>query len=267
MAEVLAQAVGCGGLVHLLCLEYEAQVVYVGLHGKVVHLPQRQLHVLLVGSLYGLHGLVEPYVAVLTQVDEVGVLSGYARLGLVAACGARHCDVELVGRVVLELDAYAPFGYVLLTLVHGGACAVLQHLQAQLGPADERAEGYGYGQAGHARAGYAHAHGVFQNVGAQVHPYAFGHCAQSLPRLSHAEGYGYRLRAAYRRHYLPVDKLDYGLSFFLCKHVSIVFPLRNYVKKCKVMPDFVKKCSSPAVNLSFCRRRGFLPRLTCVVRL
>ena len=114
----------------------------------------------------GVYGLIRYYVAVASQVHEVCMPGGYPRLGLMACTARRHADVELVGSVVFQPDAYPSTGNEALAALHGVAVTVAQHLQFQFRAAYQRAQGHGYGQSGHARAGYAYSHRVLQYVGA-----------------------------------------------------------------------------------------------------
>ena len=133
-------------------------------------------------------------------------------LGLMFASGAVAADIEFVGVVLLQSDMDAPLGDIAPTLLHRLAMAVAQHLQSILGAPDEGTQGHGYGQAYHPRAGDAHAHGVFQDIGTQAQLDMFGQNAQCLTCPRHTQRHGHRLSTSDGWHHLLTNQPDDGLG-------------------------------------------------------
>ena len=185
-----------GGFVEAGGLEDEADFVQRGGLGEVVDGAQGQGGGVGFGLGVGGGGAVEQDLSVALDALEAGVSAADDGRGLVVARAAGGFDVQLLVDVFFQGDADALLVDELLAFVHGLGRAVFEHLQLVVRPPDEGAQGDGDGQAYHARAGDADAHGVLQNVGAEAGGDAFGAAAQGLGGAGHAERHGHRFGTA-----------------------------------------------------------------------
>ena len=84
-------------------------------------------------------------------------------LGAVASC-AGHLYIEFFGDAFLQGDVDPVFFNEAFTFLKCLGRQVFQHLQLVLALANQCAQGNGYGQANHTRAGNTHAHSILQDV-------------------------------------------------------------------------------------------------------
>ena len=219
MAVVLAQSFGGSALVEFLGLENEAQVVEGRRGGQFEHLAQGELTVaLLVGGLGAAGRFVEQHLAIAHQAYEACVLAAYHGLGVPAFGLAVHPHIEFVGGVLLERDINTFFGYVVASALHGGGIDILEHFELVVGLAGDGAERDGDGQSYHVGARYAHAHGVFQDIGTQRHFYFFGQRAEHFGGFSHTERHTGRFGASHGGHHLFVEQFEHGFPLSFGQH-------------------------------------------------
>lgn len=160
-------------------------------------------------------------------IDEAGVGIGYDGTGLPAAGMDVYFDVEIVGSVGLQGYAYGVAFHIGLGLGGRLGRVVAQHFKAVGAFADERTERHGYGQADHARAGYAYAHGVFEYVGAEQHFDAFGARAEFLGGACGTQGHRHGFGAADCGHHLALQECDELCRCSFSIGLSLPFPLQE----------------------------------------
>ena len=213
------------GLVEASCLVDEGYLVERRGGGEVVDLTQaerRRAGLVVVSGTVGRERRVKQCLAVKGYLYVVRVFAGYHHLCLVPFGPDIHLHVEFVGSVVLEVDVDAPLRYVLPSAFHIGGRAVAQHLEPVAGVSRQGAEGDGYGQSHHTCAGYAHTHGVFQDVGAEPCLHVFGRAAQHFGGTGHGERHAHGFGAADGR-YDATSHQSYDLfSFFFSEHECVV---------------------------------------------
>ena len=171
----LAQAVAVvaldgllGGLeVVVAGLENEADFVEWGLHGEVIDQAKFEFNVALVAIAAAVRLLVEQHLGVARDVHKAGVRPADDGAGGMATSLAQDLNIQFVAFALLELDVDASLINVLLALLDGLGTNVLDDLELVLALADDGAQGDGDGQAYHARAGDAYAHGVLEDVGTE----------------------------------------------------------------------------------------------------
>ena len=147
--------------------------------------------------------------------DEVGVRSGDDGAGLVLSALDDDFDVELLSDASLELDVDAPFVDEALASLERLWGEILQHLELILAATDECAQGDGDGQAGHASAGYADAHSVLEDIGAEQGSDALRLAPQLFSGFGSAEGHTHGLCASDSRHHLAMNQCDDLLTYGL----------------------------------------------------
>ena len=168
----------CGGILPDLA---ERERVAEGLHA---------LGTVVLAAAFAAVLLVEEYFPVVGEVAEVGVLARNGGRGGVAVGRAdAYVHVEFAGGIFRERYVDAAAVDVLLALFDGFGGDTREAFEFLLGTADECAEGDGDGEAHHAGAGDAYAHGVFQHVGTEADFDALGKAAQKLGGTAHGEGY------------------------------------------------------------------------------
>ena len=216
MAVVAAERVLRRSLVEPAGLEHESELVERGLGGEFPYFGEIQCGRSLVAAVLaaGAASFVEQRLSVPVHPDETRVAAGdYGAAGMAPGEGVDF-DIEFLGGVLFQGDADSVFAYVFLSAFHRVGSHVPEHLESVCGASDEGSEGYGYRQAGHSGAGYAHSHGVLQDVGAEEGLDSLGDFAERLRGPGHAQGHRDGLRAAYRRHDLPLyegqDLLAFG---------------------------------------------------------
>ena len=101
------------------------------------------------------------------------VASGYDGLSRTFPSLAGNLYVEFLLDALLQHDADAVLGYVLLAGLQRLWGKVLQDLQLVLALPNQGSQGDGNGQAYHASARNAYSHGVLQDVGTQLGLYVF----------------------------------------------------------------------------------------------
>ena len=163
--------------------------------------------------------LVEQHFAVFLQVYEVGVRRGDYGCSLMTVGLAGDLYVQLLGDAALELYGDMVGVDILLALLERVWREVFYHLQLIFRLADDGSESDGNRQSDHARAGYAHAHGVLKDVGREQCRDFLRAAAQQLRSASHAERHAHRLGAADGWHYLAIDKGNDLFANVFFKHI------------------------------------------------
>ena len=221
VAVVLAKAVGRCCLVQVLGFENEVNLLDVGGSGKFIYLVQSEGRG--VFFLFGIHAdtPVERYVAVVTQENEVGVVTLDDAFRLMAIGTAHHTDIEFVGVFLFQGDTDAPFVNKLPPSGHRRLVAVFQHFELVFRLPYQGTEGHSDGQAYHSSAGDAHAHRVFHDIGTEPQFHFFRRGAEQFFGLGHAQCHCYGLCTSYCGDHLLMHQLNDSLSFFLRQHKKI----------------------------------------------
>ena len=138
----------------------------------------------------------------------------------VFAGGDSHFNMEYRRGIREQGDVDALLVYIIATALDGFRSDVGKHLELVSGVAGEHTEGDSYRQAYHAGAGYAHAHGVLDDVGTGTHvnPIGDSPLGEQLGGDGSAKGNCRRLGAADSRNYLTVHQRNYLFSFLLFYH-------------------------------------------------
>ena len=231
----LAQAVAVvaldgllGGLeVVVAGLENEANFVEWGLHGEVIDQAKFEFNVALVAIAAAVRLLVEQHLGVARDVHKAGVRPADDGAGGMATSLAQDLNIQFVAFALLELDVDASLINVLLALLDGLGTNVLDDLELVLALADDGAQGDGDGQADHACAGDAHAHGVLEDVGTQQGGDFLRFSAQCLGGAGYTQCHCHGLGTAHSGDNLALHQRDNLLSNVLLNHIVKFLVLSN----------------------------------------
>ena len=220
MAVIAFQRFLGGLLVQGTGLVDEFQKFQRGLHGKVEHFAQAQL-VCRAGfpAILQTAALVSEDFVVQAQVNQACVLVGDDGMRAVSFRLAEDVHIKVVARLLFQLNADSALCNQLFAVGYSLGRTVVQHLQLVFALADERAQCNGDGQPHHSRAGYAYAHGVFQNVGAQAHRYLLRSASERFGGVCHAQRHAHRFGTSDCGHHLALHQ-SYNLFLFHAVSVS-----------------------------------------------
>ncbi len=130
----------------------------------------------------------------------------------------RSLDVEIGGCILMQFYRYTPFRNISLATLHRFWRNVAEHLERIFRTPYKRTESHSYRKPDHARARYAYTHGIFQDIATQSQRDSRRKATEQFRRLCHTQSHSHRFGATNRRHYLPLNKRDYFIAFFLLKH-------------------------------------------------
>ena len=139
-------------------------------------------------------------------MDEARVAAGDDGRGLAVAGRCDDLDIQFFRNPLLQLDVDSVLCDILFSRRERFGRQVAQHFEAVLALADERTQGDGDRQAGHARAGDAHTHRVLEDVRAQQRFDLFRLAAQLLDGAGRTQGDSHRFGAADGRHHFLVNQ-------------------------------------------------------------
>ena len=194
-------------------LQDEAQLLDGRRRGELPDAAQRKGHFVLGFVSCASVSQVEQHFVVAPCVDEVGVPSGDHRRGAVVVGLSFDLDIEFLVDTLLERDGDAPLVDEAAPFGDGLGRHVAQHFEPVFRTAHQCPERHGDRQPDHPRAGNSHAHGVFEDVGAQTYVDPLGATAEQFGGACRAERYGDRFGAADRGHDFAADQLDDAATF------------------------------------------------------
>ena len=141
------------------------------------------------------------------------MLACYYRLGTAVALLADDIHIELVASLLVQGNADAPLGNESSATLHCLWSAVVQNLQAIGAFSYQRTQGYGYGQAHHARSRDTNTHGILEHIGTEANLYTLGLFAQSLRGMGHTESHTHGFCTPDSGYHLSLYK---SKDFILC---------------------------------------------------
>ena len=176
---------GFPGCLHVIFFRFEDETDFVEGRGrgKVIHQFQVQRDVFVFRCFVcraGRHETLQGCIIhpAIVNEDEIRVASGDDSRGLLLPRRRDDFDIEFLGNAFLELDVDAVLRDKALAGLQCFGRQVAQHFKLIFALADQGAQRDCDGQAGHAGAGDAHAHGIFQDIGAQQRLDLIGPAAQ-----------------------------------------------------------------------------------------
>ena len=122
--------------------------------------------------------------------------------------------VLIAAGLIVQMDLHAPFIDESFSVPHILRGDILEQLKTLFRVATQCAQGDGYGQANHPRAGNTYTRGVFDHIATEVNVYLRRPLGQNLTCPCCAKSNRYRLSTSYRRYYLLLHAHFYLNSIF-----------------------------------------------------